>query len=133
MPAPDIMDGRSLLPQIEDPSGDIRDHMAFMNVCGQTPTHSLTALEKNWEYTFWWYGGKGMTPTEELFDTANDPLELKNLANDPAYTADLKRMQKAYDKELVAWKKQAVPYNDYQKYGILFDRKTPWSVKENIK
>jgi hypothetical protein len=25
-----------------------------------------------------------------------------------------------------------LPYNDYQKYGTLFDRKTPWSSKENL-
>jgi len=130
---PDNMDGKSLLPLVREPSGDIRDHMAFMNVWGTVPTHSLSALEKNWKYTFWWYGGKGMTPTEELFDTANDPLELKNLATDPAYSSDLERMRKAYDKELEAWKKQAVPYNDYQKYGRLFDRNIPWSSKENIK
>ena len=130
---PSDMDGKSVLPLVKEPSGDIREHMAFMNVWGTVPTQSLTALEKNWKYTFWYYGGDGMTPTEELFDTANDPLELKNLANDPAYSSDLERMRKAYDKELASWKKQAVPYNDYQKYGILFDRKIPWSSKENIK
>jgi arylsulfatase A-like enzyme len=129
---PGNMDGKSLLPLIEKPSRDIREHMAFMNVWGENPTHSLTALEKNWKYTYWWYGGEAMTPTEELFDTANDPLELKNLANDPAYSSDLERMRKTYDKELASWKKQAVPYNDYQKYGTLFDRKAPWSSKENL-
>jgi arylsulfatase A-like enzyme len=132
LPIPSNIDGKSLLPLVEKPSKDIRKQMAFMNVWGQTPTHSLTALEKNFKYTYWWYGGEGMTPTEELFDTANDPLELKNMANDPAYKADLERMRKAYDKELAAWKKQAVPYNDYQKYATLFDRNIPWSAKEKI-
>ena len=82
VPLPPNMDGKSLLPLIENPSKDIREHMAFMNVWGPEPTRSLTALEKNWKYTYWWYAAEGMTPTEELFDTANDPLELKNLAND---------------------------------------------------
>lgn len=132
LPVPGNMDGKSLLPLIEKPDADIREHMAFMNVWGPAPTHSLTALEKNWKYTYWWYSGEGMRPTEELFDTANDRLELKNLANNPAYKADLERMRKNYDKELAAWKKQAVDYNDYQKYSVLFDRNIPWSVKEKI-
>jgi hypothetical protein len=126
------MDGRSLLPLIEKPSGDIREHMAFINVWGEIPTHSLTALTKNWKYTYWWYGGEGMTPTEQLFDTANDPLEHKNVANDPAYSSELERMRKIYDKELSAWKKQAVPYNNYLIYGTLFNRNIPWSAKEKI-
>jgi arylsulfatase A-like enzyme len=132
VPVPRCMDGRSLLPLIEKPSGDIREHMAFINVWGEIPTHSLTALTKNWKYTYWWYGGEGMTPTEQLFDTANDPLEHKNLANDPAYSSELERMRKIYDKELSAWKKQAVPYNNYLIYGTLFNRNIPWSAKEKI-
>jgi arylsulfatase A-like enzyme len=131
-PVPGNMDGKSLLPLVESPSADIRSQMAFMNVWGKTPTHSLTVLEKNFKYTYWWYGGEGMTPTEELFDTARDQLELKNLANDPAYKSDLERMRKNYDKELAAWKKQAVSYNNYQKYVTLFDRNIPWSAKEKI-
>ena len=71
-------------------------------------------------------------PAEELFDTANDPLELKNLANNPEHSVTLKRMRKHYDAELAVWKKQAVPYNDYQRYGTLFDRNTPWSAKEKM-
>jgi len=144
VPQPVNIDGRSLLRLIEapiskrphslnePPAGNVREHMAFINVWGPIPTHSLTALTKNWKYTYWWYAGEGMTPAEELFDTANDPLELKNLANDPAYKSDLQRMRNNYDKELAAWKKQALPYNNYQKYATLFDRNIPWSAKEKI-
>ncbi|MCL4481053.1 MAG: sulfatase [Bacteroidetes bacterium] len=34
-------------------------------------------------------------PVEELYDSENDPWEIKNLASDPAYTAVLERMRKA--------------------------------------
>ena len=34
-------------------------------------------------------------PIEELYDTENDPWEIKNLAGDPAYTPVLERMRKA--------------------------------------
>jgi len=126
------MDGKSLVPLIEYPSKDIREQMAFINVWGPIPTNSLTALTKNFKYTYWWYGGEGMTPTEELFDTANDPLELKNIAKDPSYKPDLQRMRKYYDKELAAWKSQAVSYNNYSKYATLFDRDIPWETKEKF-
>jgi arylsulfatase A-like enzyme len=125
VPHPEGMDGTSLLPLLENPDRDIRQHLAFINDWGEKPTHSLTALTKDWKYTYWGYSGEGMTPTEELFDTANDPLELKNLAADPAAQSALEQMRSFYDQELAAWKKNAVPYNDYTKYGTLFQRETP--------
>jgi len=39
-------------------------------------------------------------PEEELFDTLNDPHELVNLANTPAYQADLKRFRHEMDRWL---------------------------------
>jgi len=132
LPVPGAIDGRSLLPLVENPAGEIRRSLAFMNVWGALPTHCLTALERDWKYTYWWYGGDGMAPAEELFDTANDPLELKNLATDPAHKADLERMRKHYDAELASWKKRAVPCNDYRPYGVLFDRTVPWADKQKL-
>jgi len=127
--APKGMDGKSLVPLLADPKGDVREQMAFINVWGSAPTHSLTALTKQWKYTYWWYAADDMKPAEELFDTENDPLELKNLAADPAHAKDLARMRAAYDKELAAWKAHAVPYNDYQRFGTLFDRTVAWETK----
>ena len=127
--APAGMDGKSLVPLLADPKRDVRDQMAFINVWGATPTHCLTALTKRWKYTYWWYAGDGMQPAEELFDTENDPLELKNLAADPAHAKALADMRAKYDKELALWKTHAVPYNDYRRFGTLFDRSIPWREK----
>jgi arylsulfatase A-like enzyme len=118
------MDGKSLVPLLGDPAEDIRDHMAFINVWGDEPTRCLSALTKQWKYTYWWYSGQGMEPVEELFDTENDPLELVNLAGDPQYATELEQMRSKYDNELASWKAQAVPYNDYQRYGTDFERQT---------
>ncbi len=41
----------------------------------------------------WFRPGK---PEEELFDTENDPLELKNLADDPRYAAKLNELREAH-------------------------------------
>ena len=128
-PVPRNVDGKSLLPLLTEPRQDVRDQMAFMNVWGPAPTHCLTALTKSWKYTYWGYADGGMTPAEELFDTENDPLELKNLAKNAEYAKALARMRARYDKELSLWKTHAVPYNNYQRFGTLFDRTIPWEKK----
>ena len=120
LPAPSQMDGLSLLPLVADPSANIRQHMAFINVWGSTPTHCLTMLTKDWKYTYWAYDKKGMTPTEELFKTSDDPLELKNRAVNPEYQPMLEKMRKIYDQQLASFKKDAV--KKYQKHGGFFDR-----------
>ena len=130
--APDNMDGKSLVPLLEYPNQDIRDHMAFTNVWGPISTTSLTALTKEWKYTYWWYRGEGMEPAEELFNTEKDPLELKNLAADPGHVIALEEMRRKYDRELASWKAQAVSYNDYQRYGTLFDRNIAWDKKSKF-
>jgi hypothetical protein len=73
-----------------------------------------------------------MEPVEELFDTIRDPLELVNLATQPASSKTLESMRQRYDEELAAWKKQAVAYNDYQRYGTLFDRTTALADKAEL-
>ena len=120
--APANMDGKSLIPLLEKPTRDIRDHMAFINAWSTTAATCLSALTKQYKYTYWWYSGEGMVPVEELFDTENDPLELVNLAGDPEYAAVLEEMRIKYDEQLAAWKAHAVPYNDYQRFGTHFER-----------
>ena len=122
LPIPTNMDGKSLLGLLQEPDQGGHDQMAFINVWGPLPTHSLTCLTRQYKYTYWWYGDDTMEPVEELFDTQNDPLELTNLAGRPGSAATLEAMRKRYDQELAKWKRQAVDYNDYQRYGVLFDR-----------
>jgi arylsulfatase A-like enzyme len=123
------MDGKSLLGLLQEPDQGGHDQMAFINVYGPLPTHSLTCLTKQYKYTYWWYGDDKMEPVEELFDIENDPLELTNLATSPDSIATLQEMRKRYDQELAKWQRQAVDYNDYQRYGVLFDRGVPLSEK----
>ncbi len=129
---PENIDGKSLIPLLAEPKQDVRQQMAFMNVWGPAPTHCLTALTRDWKYTYWGYGADGMTPAEELFDTKNDPLELKNLAADPKHAKDLAAMRARYDKELILWKIGAEAHAKYQKFGTLFDRTVPWDKKASL-
>ncbi|MFG0264868.1 MAG: sulfatase/phosphatase domain-containing protein, partial [Rhodopirellula sp. JB055] len=130
LPAESNMDGKSLMKLLRSPEHGGHEQMSFINVFGPLPTHSLTCLTKRYKYTYWWYGDDQMQPTEELFDTQNDPLELTNLANDPESSAVLETMRKRYDEEVAKWKQQAVDYNDYQRYGTLFDRTISMADKQ---
>jgi arylsulfatase A-like enzyme len=129
---PSNMDEKSLLGLLQDPTKGGHDQMAFINVYGPLPTHSLTCLTKQYKYTYWWYSDDNMEPVEELFDTQNNPLELTNFATSPESAATLQDMRKRYDQELAKWKRQAVDYNDYQRYATLFDRTIPLDDKKPL-
>ncbi len=133
LPVPENMDGRSLLPLLKEPDSDIHEQIAFVNVWGPQATTSLTCLTKEWKYTYWWYGDARMEPTEELFHLARDPLEMTNLANNPASLPMLNTMRAKYDAEVQQWKEQTVSYNNYQQYGTLFDRTIPLDQKSRKK
>jgi arylsulfatase A-like enzyme len=131
LPVPDHMDGSSLLPLLEDPESDVRQQMAFINVFPPLPTSCLTVLTKELKYTYWWFSNEKMKPTEELFDLVQDPLEMTNLAIDDEGSEKLEAMRKKYDTEVTAWKEKAVPYNDYQRFGVFFDRNISEAEKKN--
>lgn len=132
LPIPANVDGKSLLGLLENPNQGGHEQMSFINVYGPLPTHSLTCLTQRYKYTYWWYGDDNMEPVEELFDTQRDSLELTNLATSPGSLAALEEMHKRYDEELEKWKSQAVDYNDYQRYGTLFDRTIPLDDKRSF-
>ena len=123
------MDGKSLLGLLQDPNEGGHDQLAFINAWGPLPATSLSCITRQYKYTYWWYGDDKMKPTEELFDTLNDPLELTNLAVNPGSAKTLASMRTRYALELEKWKRQVVDYNDYQRFGVLFDRSVPISQK----
>ena len=132
LPIHENMDGVSLLPLTNDPTTDVREQMAFMNVYGLEATRSLSVLTKDWKYNYWSYGDSEMQPAEELFDLVNDPQEIVNAAIDSNAAAELNSMRTRYDAEVEKWKTQAVTYNDYRRYGTLFDRTIPLNQKEHL-
>ena len=132
LPIPENVDGKSLLGLLEDPTQGGHEQLAFINSYGQIMTQSLTCITQQHKYTFWWYGDKNMEPTEELFDLKNDPLELTNQVHNPAALSELSSMRQRYDQELAKWKSRAVSYNNYQRYGKLFDRHVPLEQKQEM-
>ncbi len=127
---PDVMDGKSLLPLMEDPSKDIREQLALMNTFGEAATQVLSVVTKDHKYSYWWYEGEGMTPVVDLFNTSEDPLELKNLAKNPEYSAILDDMEKRYLVELSLVKKNSI--GKHKPYGSLFDPSIAMSEKQEL-
>lgn len=130
---PENMDGESLVPLLENPDQNIHKQLAFINAWGVVPTQSLTCITQDWKYTYWWYGNESMEPTEELYNLAKDPLEMKNLAKDAESLPMLNSMRARYDEELRHLKEEVVPYNNYPQYVTLFDRTIPWQQKQFTK
>ena len=57
---------------------------------------------------------------------------MTNAAFDPDAIAKLSAMRQRYDDEVKKFQEQAVSYNDYQRYGTLFDRNVPLDQKEAL-
>ena len=130
LPIPENVDGKSLMGLLQDPTEGGHEQLALMNTYGPIATHSLSCVTREYKYTYWWYGDDSMAPTEELFDLENDPLETRNLAASGEGETALMEMRARYDSEEANWKRDAVSYNKYKKYGILFDRNIPLADKD---
>ena len=92
VPPPAGLQGRSLAPLLKNP--DARwDHPAVTQVRrgpAASPYMGYSVRTEKWRYTEWENGTRGA----ELYDQANDPRELRNLAADPKHqkvVADLQR------------------------------------------
>ncbi|MDB4403654.1 sulfatase, partial [bacterium] len=120
--ATENMDGRSLLPLLENPREGGHGSLALINTFPPAPTTCMSIVSGPFKYTYWWFENNEMKPTEELFNLKNDPLELTNLVQVPEHKKNLGMMRKNYDVQLKHWKKEAVKGNGYQKYITLFDR-----------
>lgn len=126
------MDGRNLMTIYDNPQATIHESLPLINVWGPPAAHSLAAVTKDMKYIFWAHAADGMTPAEELYHTGEDPLELVNLARNPEYRSDLTSMRVVYDEALERWRKHAVDYNDYERFGVIFDRKMSWEEKVEL-
>ena len=129
---PENADGKDLMKLYGKPDAAIHESIALINVWGKTPTHALGVVTKDMKYINWSYAAEGFEVTEELYHLSKDSLELKNQAKNPEYSSALEKMRKAYDTHLAHWKKEAVSYNKYTKYGNLFDRNIAWADKANL-
>lgn len=132
IPAPNGIDGKSLMPLYKEPNQSFRDYLALINVWGPPAVHSLAVVSTDWKYIFWSYGEGNFTPTEELYHLAEDQWEMTNHVKNPNHLSMLRTLRTAYDQALDHWKNKAVPYHDYHRFSVIFDRQLPWSEKRRL-
>ena len=126
---PENMDGKSILPVVNDPKKRIREYLPVVNMWGAIPTHNLSIQTVDMAYIFWPYEDENMKPVEELFDKVKDPLQMKNVLNDDVYRKQLEKLRSIYDKQVETIKKEGVEYNHYRFYKTFFDRNVSWAEK----
>ncbi|RIV80128.1 DUF4976 domain-containing protein [Aurantiacibacter xanthus] len=81
--APDTLEGRSLLPLLQQPAMDGWDRPVFTQIEGGRSVRTA-----RWHYAEFEAGRKG----RQLFDHAADPDETRNLVDDPAYAEVVARL-----------------------------------------
>ncbi|MBI5771827.1 MAG: sulfatase [Verrucomicrobia bacterium] len=87
LPAPDGVEGVSMLPLLRDPAAKW-DRPAY-SVVAYREFLGRTVRTDRWRYSQWVEAERG----EVLFDEQNDPHELTNLAADPRHAAQLAEMK----------------------------------------
>ena len=106
--APETVMGKSLLPNIKDPSAKTRESMFFAY-----KNFQRAARNGDWKIIKYNVGDK---ITTQLFNLENDPMEITNLADNKEYEEDLERMTKILGDQMAV-------NNDAAKLG-----ETGWGV-----
>ena len=120
---PEDVDGRTLTKLYDAPDSPIHQSLTLINVWGPEKVHSLSVVSQTHKYIYWPYDQGEFSATEELYDMTGDRSELHNLAEDPSKKVEIETMRKIYDRAVVHWKANAVPFHKYQRFGTFFDRK----------
>ena len=98
-----LSDGRSLLPLIQDPETEWRDHLLFESfrnvVLQETPSWTAirTATMKYVSYDY--LEEHATTLADELYDLVTDPLELESQHANPSYQASKDQLAALVDQE----------------------------------
>lgn len=101
---PDVLDGRSLKPLLDDPLAEW-DHPAFtQSGAGGVTGHSVRT--ERYRYLEWDRGRKGTL----LFDYENDPAERRDLSGDPAH-AEVEAMLRRLTREHFSRPTESSPKN----------------------
>jgi arylsulfatase A-like enzyme len=113
LPVPNYMQGRSIVPLLEgstpDDWTDVAYHRYWMNQDDSHNAYAHYGIRTHRYKLIYWYnedcGEPGAHPGTdhpewELFDLETDPLELKNVYDDPAYAAVVTMMTARLDAEM---------------------------------
>jgi len=101
VPAPAVLQGKSLRPLLDDPAATIHDAAFTQARRGPNAEHwGRSVRTLRWRCTEWDEGASGV----ELYDHADDPKEYNNLADDPTHAATLRELRRVLAERLPAIK-----------------------------
>ena len=129
LPIPPDTDGQDLMPLYNDPESAGHESLPLINVWGPKEVFSMAVVTTDWKFVYWPWAAKGYEATEELYDLADDRLELQNVIEKEAAATHLQTMRSLYDDAIKQWKTESVKWNNYQRFGTLFDRNLSWDEK----
>jgi arylsulfatase A-like enzyme len=92
---PSSVEGRSLVPVIQDPSKKVRS--SIYNVYG----HWSRSIKTEDGFKMIVYNVDGIENTQ-LFNLKNDPLEIQDLSKDPAYSAKIQQLRSILKQQMTA-------------------------------
>ncbi|VGO18528.1 sulfatase family protein [Pontiella sulfatireligans] len=133
VPVPAQMDGKSLVPSIQNPDHRVRTQLGLVqnwDVLNRDMPKALAVVSEDWKYIHWCYADENVPVCEQLFDLKRDPNEMNNVAQSPEKSAILKSMQKHYDAFHQQWVEGCVDGPHYKRYATIFDRNIPWQKKD---
>jgi arylsulfatase A-like enzyme len=90
---PSILQGKSFASSITGEMKESAEGLAYTTTRGG---HASTIRTDSWRYTRW--SEDPVPGMEELYDHENDPEEHLNLADDPAFTDELRKMRIMFDR-----------------------------------
>jgi arylsulfatase A-like enzyme len=93
LPRPSSVEGRSLLPVIQDPSKNVRS--SIYNVYG----HWSRSIKSEDGFKLIVYNVDGIATTQ-LFNLKKDPFEIKDLSKEPAYREKIMQMRKLLKQQM---------------------------------
>jgi arylsulfatase A-like enzyme len=128
LPVPANMDGKNLLPLLDNPDGEVQESVLLINAWGNAPAHSLAVVTDEYKYIYWPFNHE-MDVAEELYHLTTDRYEMENLVDDPRHAAALDQMRLRYDQSLAEWASECVPTGNYPLFAKIYDRHLPWEEK----
>jgi arylsulfatase A-like enzyme len=111
LPVPENMDGKNLIPLLEDENGMERETVTLMNMWGNDEIQAMGVVSSEWKYIYWQYEDERMETAEELFHIGQDRLEMKNVAWEEVYREKLTEMRQIYDQHLQYLSDHAVDFH----------------------
>jgi len=98
-PVPESMQGKSLLPLLADPNQPLREDFYYehhYHLGRPTPNIERSQGVRTRDWTYIRYIDQQGAEAEELYHVSVDPLELKNLSQDPESAVVRKQMEERY-------------------------------------